>query len=97
MTHVKIWLRGEITMKRKLIAVIAVLSLACVTAAGAKSTHKRPPPPRPAAAPIESPEAKYPPTDPYAVWVAGTYVGRDPDPNVRAAMIREFYHNLDSR
>lgn len=84
-------------MKRKLIAVIAVLSLAGVTVASAKSTHKRPLPPRPVAAPIASPEAKYPPSDPYAVWVAGTYVGRDPDPNVRSSMIREFYHNLDSR
>ena len=28
--------------------------------------------------------------DPYAVYVAGTYVGRDPDPGVRAQMIREF-------
>ena len=83
-------------MKRKLIAVVAVLSLAGVTVASAKSTHKRPPP-RPRAPSIESPEAKYPPTDPYAVWVAGTYVGRDPDPKIRDSMIREFYFNNDSR
>jgi hypothetical protein len=28
--------------------------------------------------------------DPNAVFVAGTYAGSDPDPNVRAALIREF-------
>ena len=85
-------------MKRQLIAVIAVALLASVTAAMAKSTHKRPPPPpHPPMPSIASPEAKYPPTDPYAVWVAGTYVGRDPDPNVRSMMIREFYNNFDTR
>lgn len=83
-------------MKRQLIAVMTVVLLASVTAAIAKSTHKRPSPLPPMRS-IESPEAKYPPTDPYAVWVAGTYVGRDPDPNVRSMMIREFYHNFDSR
>ena len=83
-------------MKRHVIAVITVVLLATVTAAAAKSTLKRPSPPPPVRS-IESPEAKYPPSDPYAVWVAGTYVGRDPDPNVRAAMIREFYRNFDSR
>ena len=83
-------------MKRHVIAVITVVLLATVTAAVAKSIHKRPSPPPPVRS-IESPEAKYPPADPYAVWVAGTYVGRDPNPNVRAAMIREFYSNFDSR
>ena len=28
--------------------------------------------------------------DPNAVFVAGTYAGSDPDPNIRAALIREF-------
>jgi hypothetical protein len=33
----------------------------------------------------------YPPVnDPNAVFVAGTYAGSDPDPNIRAALIREF-------
>jgi hypothetical protein len=87
---------GEIKMKRQLFAVITVVLLANVTAAVAKSTRKHPSPP-PQARSIETPEAKYPPSDPYAVWVAGTYVGRDPDPNVRAAMIRDFYRYFDSR
>jgi hypothetical protein len=78
-----------------LIGVIAAFSLAGVAGAATKSPHKRPQV-RPPASSIDSPEARYR-NDPYAVWVAGTYVGRDPDPNIRAAMIREFYHNLDSR
>jgi hypothetical protein len=28
--------------------------------------------------------------EPNAVFVAGTYAGADPDPNIRAALIREF-------
>ena len=28
--------------------------------------------------------------DPNAVFVAGTYAGSDPDPNIRAALRREF-------
>jgi hypothetical protein len=31
-----------------------------------------------------------PVNDPNAVFVAGTYAGSDPDPNIRAALIREF-------
>ena len=27
-------------------------------------------------------------SDPYAVYVSGEYIGRDPDPNIRASMIR---------
>jgi hypothetical protein len=27
--------------------------------------------------------------DPYSLWVAGDYVGRDPDPTIRGAMIRD--------
>jgi hypothetical protein len=29
-------------------------------------------------------------TDPNAVYVGGTYAGSDPDPNIRAALSREF-------
>ncbi len=28
------------------------------------------------------------PSDPYAVYVSGEYIGRDPDPGIRAFMIR---------
>ena len=30
------------------------------------------------------------PIDPNAVFVGGTYAGSDPDPNIRAALAREF-------
>ena len=30
----------------------------------------------------------------YAVYVGGRYVGRDPDPNIRAALIREYYERI---
>jgi hypothetical protein len=29
------------------------------------------------------------PDDPYSLWVAGDYIGRDPDPMIRGAMIRD--------
>jgi hypothetical protein len=83
-------------MKLKLlICIAAVLSLAGVTAGAAKFTHKRPHARVPAWS-VDSPEARHR-NDPYAVWVAGTYVGRDPDPKIREALIREFYHNLNNR
>jgi hypothetical protein len=87
-------------MNRKLVVRVVVSAVAAVSLAGtdveAKTKHKAPLARTPAWS-RESPEAKYPPNDPYAVWVAGTYVGRDPDPRVRDAMIREFYHNLNNR
>ena len=85
-------------MKFKLlISVLAVLLLAGISDANAnaKYTHKRVQVRVPTTS-VESPEVRYR-NDPYAVWVAGTYVGRDPDPRVRDSLIREFYHNLDNR
>jgi hypothetical protein len=79
--------------KSKLLAgVVIALSFTGVAAAKSppKRVHVRPP-----VASVDSPEVRYR-NDPYAVWVAGTYVGRDPDPNVRAAMIREFNHLFDT-
>jgi hypothetical protein len=78
-----------------LVLVVGALSLLGATEAAAKSKHKRVPAQTPAYS-ADSPEARYR-NDPYAVWYAGTYVGRDPDPRVRASMIREFIHNFDSR
>jgi hypothetical protein len=83
-------------MKPKLlISVIAVSMLASIPVNAAKSTHKRVQARAPTTS-VDSPEVRYR-NDPYAVWVAGTYVGRDPDPRVRDSLIREFYHNLDNR
>ena len=76
-----------------LTGVVIALSFAGVAAAKSprKRVYMRPP-----SASIDSPEVRYR-NDPYAVWVAGTYVGRDPDPNVRASLIREFNHLFDAR
>jgi hypothetical protein len=88
---------GGIQMKLKLLATAAVaiaISAPLADAASVKTTHKHY-----VRAPrhVVSPETPYGPNDPYAVWVAGTYVGRDPDPRVRNMMIREFYHGLGNR
>jgi hypothetical protein len=41
--------------------------------------------------PTNDPNAFYNPAkDPNAVYYGGTYAGSDPDPNIRAALIREF-------
>ena len=37
------------------------------------------------------------PVDPYAVYWAGTYVGSDPDPNIRAQLLREFQLQMHRR
>jgi hypothetical protein len=34
-------------------------------------------------------DAAHGPDDPCSLWFAGDYIGRDPDPAIRAAMIRE--------
>jgi hypothetical protein len=78
-----------------LISIVAVLSLTGITATAAKFTHKRVYVRGPTWS-VDSPDARYR-NDPYAVWVAGTYVGRDPDPSVRASLIREFNHNLNNQ
>lgn len=83
-------------MKLKLLIVTLALSLATIPANAEKHARKRLHLRAPTSS-IETPEAKYPPSDPYAVWVAGTYVGRDPDPRVRAELMRQFNFNLDNR
>jgi hypothetical protein len=84
-------------MKLKLLATAAIafaISAPLADAAGVKSMHKHY-----VRAPrhVVSPGTPYGRNDPYEVWVAGTYVGRDPDPRIRDAMIREFSHNLSNR
>jgi hypothetical protein len=45
----------------------------------------------PGAVMAQGPYVRYNPcNDPNAVFVAGTYAGSDPDPNIRAALRREF-------
>jgi hypothetical protein len=68
-----------------MIRVVLLLALTCATVvtsttAMARSRHDSPPP-----------TDWYQATgDPNAVFVDGTYAGSDPDPNIRAALRREF-------
>jgi len=61
--------------------VLAGASTACVTVAAAKARHRHLPPP---AASYDAPGRSQ------GVFVGGTYAGSDPDPNIRAALAREF-------
>jgi hypothetical protein len=88
-------MRFKFTLLTGVVIALSFIALSFAGVAAAKSPHKRVYV-RPPVAAVDSPEARYR-NDPYAVWVAGTYVGRDPDPNVRAAMIREFNHLMDAR
>lgn len=73
---------GETAMKL-IIAAACALAL-IVTSAIAKSAKMR----------LLIPQDRYfdaahGPNDPYSLWFAGDYIGRDPDPAIRSAMIRE--------
>jgi hypothetical protein len=65
---------------------IAVMS----TTATARSRYHSPPATHLAAAHLSAPQSYRPRDDPNAVFVGGTYAGSDPDPNIRAALIRGF-------
>ena len=72
----------EVDMKRSLFLLPLALALtATVTIADAKVRHK---PVSPSAS-----QGYYAP-ETQAVYASGTYAGADPDPNIRAALIREF-------
>jgi hypothetical protein len=79
-----------------MIRVIFSLLLASALAstamtAMARSRHYGAPPPGCNAAEAAGPYVGYNPcNDPNAVFVGGTYAGSDPDPNIRAALAREF-------
>jgi hypothetical protein len=79
-----------------MIRVIFSLLLASAIAstamtAMARSRHYGAPPPGCNAASAAGPYVGYSPcNDPNAVFVGGTYAGSDPDPNIRAALAREF-------
>lgn len=77
-------------MLGKLTATILALSLAS-TAALAAPAKKKTKPPRVQSTGAQTQtdiNARYS-RDPNAVFYAGTYVGSDPDPRVRAQMLRE--------
>jgi len=37
-------------------------------------------------------DAAHGPNDPHSLWLAGDYIGRDPDQGIRAAMMRTPYN-----
>ena len=73
---------------KRIVLVASVVGLFAIDAAAAGSKPQRKPPAA-AAARAQIMPAR-PAVDPYAVYVGGTYAGRDPDPNIRAQLIREF-------
>ena len=76
--------------------LIVLLTLACASvvasiSAMAESHHYHGPCGDPSAVLAQGPYVGYNPChDPNAVFVAGTNAGSDPDPNIRAALRREF-------
>lgn len=85
-------------MRLKLLLAVASASAVTSTSAVGGSRHHSPlatysynPCNNPGAVLAAGPYAGYNPCeDPNAVFVAGTYAGSDPDPNIRAALAREF-------
>jgi hypothetical protein len=77
-------------MRPFLACVLAVSVLGSVAHAQAKD-QKRPQAVRTQSAP---PVSKNPCADPYAVCWAGNYIGRDPDPRVRAQLLWDFQAGL---
>jgi hypothetical protein len=85
-------------MRLTLLLAAACVSTATSTSAMERSRHESPlarhwyhPCDNPNAALAQGPYVGYKPCeDPNAVFVGGTYSGSDPDPNIRAALAREF-------
>jgi len=61
-----------------LLVVAASLTIGAAATATAKDRHKHPVAPT-----VYAPQTEY-------VYVSGTLAGADPDPRIRAALIREF-------
>jgi hypothetical protein len=72
-------------MKPKLLVIVAAAALLIGNGAHARSFKSRA-----VAGPTDRYfDAAHGPRDPQSLWVAGDYVGRDPDPAIRASMTRE--------
>ena len=67
-------------MRSKLLLGLACAMIAISTPALARSHHQD----------ARATFSYDPHRDPNAVFVAGSYAGSDPDPNIRAALAREF-------
>jgi hypothetical protein len=71
-----------------IVLTIAMLAL-IATGADAKSAKKHAVPVQPADRYFD---AAHGPSDPYSLWLAGDYVGRDPDLSILGAMKRTPYN-----
>jgi hypothetical protein len=85
---------SELEIKMKLVVSLAVVLALTAVIANAKSIRKNTPPPvihstQPADRYFD---AAHGPNDPYSLWIAGDYVGRDPDLGIRATMTRVPYN-----
>ena len=78
----------------KLLVAIATSLALLGTSAVAKSVRKNiaPPEHRSAALADRYFDAAHGSDDPHSLWLAGDYVGRDPDQGIRAAMMRAPYN-----
>ena len=74
---------------KPILACLLASSLACGVAAAGPKKVKHPRLAAPAAAPGQA-VSRNPCSDPNAVCWAGTYIGRDPDSNVRLQLLLEF-------
>jgi hypothetical protein len=77
----------ELEIKMKLTLFVATALAALTTTANAKSEKKTPAPPT-----DRYYDSAHGPNDPHSLWLAGDYIGRDPDPAIRAAMMRQPYN-----
>jgi hypothetical protein len=68
-------------MFRIIAALIITMLAVSAAAAQVPNTHYR-------AVPRHDPYLGYNPADPHVVAIDGAYVGRDPDPNIRAQLRR---------
>ena len=71
----------------KVMLLVATALATLTTAANAESAKKTAAPP-----PDRYYESAHGPDDPYSLWLAGEYIGRDPDPAILAAMKRQPYN-----
>jgi len=93
--HVQCWFYvGEITMKLMIVAAAVLVLIATSAIAEPIKTRAINKTKTHLARVIMPPRDRYfdaahGPNDPYSLWVAGDYTGRDPDPGIRGSMIRE--------
>jgi hypothetical protein len=74
-------------MKLPVLVATLIVSVVCAAPAAAATKKHKKAVAVPGSSATTTSHAK-PASDPYAVYVSGEYIGRDPDPNIRAYMAR---------